>query len=75
LIKVMNLVSLLIAPAVVLYSVGADKNNPLRIMISVAAVLIIAGAVAFSKRKPIAMSAGDGDGAQSENTEPEKVTA
>jgi K(+)-stimulated pyrophosphate-energized sodium pump len=61
LLKVMNLVSLLIAPAVVSYSVGNDKNNPLRITIAIVAALVVVAAVAFSKRKPIAMPAGGGD--------------
>jgi K(+)-stimulated pyrophosphate-energized sodium pump len=56
LIKVMNLVSLLIAPAVVAYSVGGDRNTPLRIGIALIAVLIIGSAVVYSKRKPVAMS-------------------
>jgi K(+)-stimulated pyrophosphate-energized sodium pump len=75
LLKVMNLVSLLIAPAVVMWSVGSDTNTPLRIGIAVAAALIIVGAVAFSKRKPIAVSDADdeGNGAASETT-PERVT-
>ncbi|GGR65774.1 K(+)-insensitive pyrophosphate-energized proton pump [Micromonospora fulviviridis] len=59
LIKVMNLVSLLIAPAVVAWSVGDDKNPALRIAIAVVAALIIVAAVVFSKRKGIAM--GDSD--------------
>jgi K(+)-stimulated pyrophosphate-energized sodium pump len=61
LMKVMNLVSLLIAPAVVLWSTGASKNTPLRIVIALVAVLIVAAAVTWSKRKPIAVSAGDED--------------
>ncbi|BCB81098.1 sodium-translocating pyrophosphatase [Phytohabitans flavus] len=61
LIKVMNLVSLLIAPAVVTYSIGDDQNDALRISIAVVAVLVVVAAVAFSKRKPIAMNeAGSG---------------
>jgi len=55
LIKVMNLVSLLIAPAVVTYSIGTDSNPTLRIVIAVVAVAIIVGAVVFSKGKPMAM--------------------
>jgi K(+)-stimulated pyrophosphate-energized sodium pump len=55
LLKVMNLVSLLIAPAVVAWSIGTDKNTPLRIIIAIVAALIIAGAVVWSKRKPISM--------------------
>jgi K(+)-stimulated pyrophosphate-energized sodium pump len=55
LIKVMNLVSLLIAPAVVAWGVGTEKNTPLRIAVAVVAALIIVAAVVWSKRKPIAM--------------------
>jgi K(+)-stimulated pyrophosphate-energized sodium pump len=60
LLKVMNLVSLLIAPAVVSFSVGDDRNNPLRITIAILAALVVVAAVTFSKRKPIAMTTGDG---------------
>ncbi|MGH3714401.1 MAG: sodium-translocating pyrophosphatase [Micromonosporaceae bacterium] len=59
LIKVMNLVSLLIAPAVVTYSIGAEENTALRIGIAVVATAIIVGAVVFSKRKPMAMDTSD----------------
>jgi K(+)-stimulated pyrophosphate-energized sodium pump len=62
LLKVMNLVSLLVAPAVVLFSQGADKNTPLRITIALVALGVIVAAVTFSKRKPIAVSSGDEDG-------------
>jgi K(+)-stimulated pyrophosphate-energized sodium pump len=57
LIKVMNLVSLLIAPAVILYSVGPDANAALRISIAVVAALVVVAAVTVSKRKPIATGA------------------
>jgi K(+)-stimulated pyrophosphate-energized sodium pump len=50
LIKVMNLVSVLIAPAVVALSVG-DVSPAIRIVIAVVAVLIIAGAILVSKRR------------------------
>jgi K(+)-stimulated pyrophosphate-energized sodium pump len=56
LIKVMNLVSLLIAPAVVAWGVGTEKNTPLRVIIAIVAALIIVAAVVWSKRKPIAMA-------------------
>ncbi|HEX6498807.1 MAG TPA: sodium-translocating pyrophosphatase [Micromonosporaceae bacterium] len=59
LIKVMNLVSLLIAPAVVLFSTGADKNTPLRVVIAVVAALVVVAAVVVSKRRPIAVSADE----------------
>src|SRR5262249_47345157 len=75
LMKVMNLVALLIAPAVVTYSVGEDKNIPLRVSIAVVATLVIVVAVTFSKRKPIAM-ASDEDGTGGViKSETEKVTA
>ncbi|HEY2950789.1 MAG TPA: sodium-translocating pyrophosphatase, partial [Micromonosporaceae bacterium] len=55
LLKVMNLVSLLIAPAVVAYGVGDDKNTPARVIIALVAALVVVAAVVFSKRKPIAV--------------------
>ena len=51
LIKVMNLVSLLIASAVVSTSVGKDENDPLRIAIALGSVAIIAGAIYISKQR------------------------
>ncbi len=50
LIKVMNLVALLIAPAVVSLTLN---ENPLRYLISAVAVAIVVGAVVISKRRPI----------------------
>lgn len=49
LIKVMNLVALLIAPAVVTVSVGDDANQVLRLTIAVLAALIAFGAVLVSR--------------------------
>ncbi len=51
LIKVMNLVSVLIAPAVVTFSVGSSASAPIRIAIALVAVAIIVGAVVVSKRR------------------------
>ncbi len=59
LLKVMNLVALLIAPAIVSLSVGTEENKPLRILIAVVAAACIAIAVYISKRRPIAI--GDTD--------------
>ncbi|MFE9955895.1 sodium-translocating pyrophosphatase [Micromonospora sp. NPDC005299] len=74
LIKVMNLVSLLIAPAVVAWSVGDDRNPALRITIAVVAALVIVAAVVFSKRKGIAMDDSDRD-AGTPDQHPETVNA
>ena len=53
LIKVMNLVALLIAPAIVTMSVGASANDGLRWGIALVAALIVVVAVVISKRRPI----------------------
>jgi K(+)-stimulated pyrophosphate-energized sodium pump len=58
LIKVMNLVSLLIAPAIVQLSIGQDANTTLRMVIAVAAVAVVVAAVVISKRKSIAVGEG-----------------
>ncbi|MBA2465723.1 MAG: sodium-translocating pyrophosphatase [Nocardioidaceae bacterium] len=55
LLKVMNLVSLIIAGAVVQLSVGEDENDVLRLAIALGATAIIAVAVYISKRRPIAI--------------------
>ncbi len=57
LLKVMNLVSLLIAPAVILYSTGSDANTTLRVSIAVVAALAVLVAVTISKRRPVATAA------------------
>ncbi len=51
LIKVMNLVSVLIAPAVVALSLPSAPAGPIRYAIAVVAVIIIVGAVVVSKRR------------------------
>jgi K(+)-stimulated pyrophosphate-energized sodium pump len=51
LIKVMNLVSVLIAPAVVTFSVGNSASTPLRIVIALIAVAVIVTAIVVSKRR------------------------
>ena len=55
LIKVMNLVALLIAPAIVGLSVGADANDVLRYAVAAVSVLIILISVIIGKRRPIAV--------------------
>jgi K(+)-stimulated pyrophosphate-energized sodium pump len=69
LIKVMNLVSLLIASAIVSMSVGEDQNDVLRIVIALVAVAIITGAVVVSKRREVAI-ADDGDNTGSSSFSP-----
>ncbi len=51
LIKVMNLVSVLIAPAIVVFSVGPSANTPVRLVIALVAVAVIVAAVVVSKRR------------------------
>ncbi|HXA59392.1 MAG TPA: sodium/proton-translocating pyrophosphatase, partial [Streptosporangiaceae bacterium] len=58
LIKVMNLVSLLIAQAVVTYA----DNTPLRIGVAIVAVGIVVASIIISKRRASALSSGDGGG-------------
>jgi K(+)-stimulated pyrophosphate-energized sodium pump len=53
LIKVMNLVALLIAPAIVTMSVGDHANTTMRLLIALVAVLIIAASVLVSKRRSV----------------------
>jgi K(+)-stimulated pyrophosphate-energized sodium pump len=55
LIKVMNLVSVLIAPAIVKYSLGDDSSVALRVIVAVVSFAIIASAVIVSKRRRVSM--------------------
>lgn len=65
LLKVMNLVALLIAPAVVKFSYGADASRPLRIGVAVLAGLVIVVAVYLSKRRGVAVDGEDGSAERS----------
>ncbi|MGY4718712.1 sodium-translocating pyrophosphatase [Naumannella cuiyingiana] len=56
LIKVMNLVALLIAPAVVGLSALAGQDNPIRYAIALAALAVIIVAVVISSRRDIAIA-------------------
>ncbi|MFE8007089.1 sodium-translocating pyrophosphatase [Streptomyces sp. NPDC057418] len=62
LLKVMNLVALLIAPAVVQFSYGDDANAGVRAVVAVVALVVIVGAVYVSKRRGIAMGDEEGSG-------------
>jgi len=55
LLKVMNLVALLIAPAVVKFSYGPSANTGVRVGAAVVAIVVIVGAVYVSKRRGIAV--------------------
>ncbi len=63
LIKVMNLVSLLIASAIVSLSVGNDKNDFLRYTIAIVALLIIVVSVYISKQREVVLGDDSGDSA------------
>lgn len=61
LLKVMNLVALLIAPAVVQFSYGNDASAGVRAVVAALAIVVIIGAVYISKRRSVAV--GDEDNA------------
>jgi K(+)-stimulated pyrophosphate-energized sodium pump len=61
LIKVMNLVSVLIAPAIVKYSIGADSSTVVRTVIAIVAFCIIAAAVIVSKKRVVSMGEAPAD--------------
>ena len=60
LLKVMNLVSVLIAPAIVALTIGDGASTPIRYGIAAVAFVIVAAAVAYSKSKDLAIG-GDND--------------
>jgi K(+)-stimulated pyrophosphate-energized sodium pump len=51
LLKVMNLVSVLIAPAIVQLNYGDDASRPISIAVSLVALAVVVGAVVVSKRR------------------------
>ncbi|MFF9569424.1 sodium-translocating pyrophosphatase [Streptomyces sp. NPDC014685] len=59
LLKVMNLVALLIAPAVVQFSYGQDASAGVRVLVAAIAVAVVVGAVYVSKRRGIAVEDGE----------------
>ena len=67
LIKVMNLVALLIAPAVVIWA----DNVALRLVVAVVAVLIVVGAILVAKRRSSGVAPTEG----TEEREPETVAS
>ena len=57
LLKVMNLVSVLIAPAIVAMSIGSGENTVLRIIIALVALGVIIAAVIVSKKRESQLTA------------------
>jgi K(+)-stimulated pyrophosphate-energized sodium pump len=55
LIKVMNLVSVLVAPAVIKFTLGEDQSLVVRAVVAIVAFLIIAVAVIVAKRRQVTM--------------------
>jgi K(+)-stimulated pyrophosphate-energized sodium pump len=70
-----------------MWSVGSDKNTPLRVLVAVLALLVVVVAVTISKRKPVSVASdediaaatsggatpGDGSADASEDAEAAKV--
>ncbi|MEV5611473.1 sodium-translocating pyrophosphatase [Streptomyces sp. NPDC052225] len=75
LLKVMNLVALLIAPAVVKFSYGDDANVTVRVVAAVVSLAVIIGAVYASKRRGIAVSDEDEPGEVPKQADPADPTA
>ncbi|WP_199039851.1 sodium-translocating pyrophosphatase [Glycomyces salinus] len=59
LLKVMNLVSLIIAPAVVVATVGDDTNPALRWGVAGAALAVLVAAILISKRRSAVVESGE----------------
>ena len=74
LIKVMNLVSVLIAPAIVTLTLGNGENHVMRYGIAAAAFAIVIGAVAVSKRRDLAIGGDTVESAPAVGTAPAEVT-
>ncbi len=67
LLKVMNLVALLIAPAIVQFSYGDDASPTVRAIVAILSIGVIVGAVYISKRRGIAVGDDEaGEGAPAE---------
>ncbi len=74
LLKVMNLVSVLIAPAIVSLTVGAGASGPIRYGIAAVAFVIVVASVAYSKSKDIAIGSDtDPDSASAESQHPVSI--
>ncbi|MEU2851580.1 sodium-translocating pyrophosphatase [Streptomyces syringium] len=74
LLKVMNLVALLIAPAVVKFSYGDDANSGLRIGVAVLAIVVIVAAVYVSKRRGVVVGDDESPGRAAKPVDPAVVS-
>ncbi|MET9643843.1 sodium-translocating pyrophosphatase [Streptomyces syringium] len=74
LLKVMNLVALLIAPAVVKFSYGDDANSGLRIGVAVLAIVVIVAAVYVSKRRGVVVGDDESTGRAAKPVDPAVVS-
>ncbi|MBM6404596.1 sodium-translocating pyrophosphatase [Phycicoccus sp. CSK15P-2] len=61
LIKVMNLVSVLIAPAIITLSIGVDASAPIRYGIAAVALVVVMASVAYAKSKDLAIGGDEID--------------
>ncbi|MDX3851008.1 sodium-translocating pyrophosphatase [Streptomyces sp. AK02-01A] len=75
LLKVMNLVALLIAPAVVRFSYGDGANAGIRALVAALALLVIVGAVYSSKRRSVTVDGGGDDSGDGTEKSPDPVVA
>ncbi len=74
LLKVMNLVAVLIAPAIVTLSIGADSSAPIRYGIAGVSLVILIAAVTYSKSKDLAIGGDiDPDDAPVQKGEPVEI--
>jgi K(+)-stimulated pyrophosphate-energized sodium pump len=75
LLKVMNLVALLIAPAVVQFSYGDDASAGVRAVVATLAIVVIVGAVYISKRRSVTVDDGGGSAGGTAGTPDPVATA
>ncbi|MEU3186469.1 sodium-translocating pyrophosphatase [Streptomyces sp. NPDC006923] len=75
LLKVMNLVALLIAPAVVRFSYGDDADAGIRALVAALALLVVVGAVYSSKRRSVTVDGGGDDSGDGTEKSPDPVVA
>ena len=73
LLKVMNLVAVLIAPAIVTLSIGAGASAPIRYGIAAVALVIVIAAVTYSKSKDLAIGGDPEPAAVAAAPAPEQI--